>query len=94
MVENSNTSYENEIHLVDSASNKDSKIYLFVREVLISREERLKKIKGKWPKTEKSIGIQINRSISIGTTGLYSLISKSLHYFGFLTPKIKLIAKN
>ena len=36
MVENSNTSYENEIHRVDSTSNEDSKpINFFTREALI-----------------------------------------------------------
>ena len=42
MVENSDTSYENEIHRVDSPSNRDSKNIIFLAsEVLILGEERL-----------------------------------------------------
>ena len=59
MVENSDTSYENEIHRVDSPSNKDSKnIIFFASEALISGEERLEVFR-KWPKTGKSIVMQI-----------------------------------
>ena len=39
----------------------------------------------KWPKTGKPIVMQIGEwSILIGNTGLYSVVSKSFHYFGFL----------
>ena len=40
MVENSNTSYENEIHRVESPSNEDSKGIIFARGVLISWKGR------------------------------------------------------
>ena len=41
MVENSNASYENEIHSANSASNEDSKnIIVLVKEALMSGERR------------------------------------------------------
>ena len=41
MVKISNASYANEIHMIDSPFNEDSKIYIFLaREVLISGEGR------------------------------------------------------
>ena len=40
MVKIQNTSYENEIHRVDSPSNEDSKTIIFFRETLISEERR------------------------------------------------------
>ena len=40
MVKMSNTFYENEIHMVDSPFNEDSKIYFLAREALISGEGR------------------------------------------------------
>ena len=84
MVKISNASYENEIHRVDSPFNKDFKNIIFLaREALISREGRPENF-GKMAKTGKPIVIQIKEwSILIGNTGLYSLVSKSLHYFDF-----------
>ena len=58
MVENSNTSYENEIDRANSSSNEDFRIIVFPREVLISEEGQLKNL-GKWPKTGKSAVMQI-----------------------------------
>ena len=80
----SNASYENEIKRVDSPFSKDSKNIIFLaREALISGEGRPEKL-GKWPKTGKSIVMQVREwSILIGNTGLYSQVLKSLHYFGF-----------
>ena len=50
---------------------------------------------GKWPKTGKPIIMGIREwSILIENTGLYSLVPKSLHYFGFPACWIKLFAKN
>ena len=85
MVKISNASYENEIHRVDSPLKEDSKnIIVLAREVLISGRGRLENL-GKMAKTGKPIVMQIREwSILIGNTGLYSLASKSLHYFGFL----------
>ena len=76
--------YENEIHKVDSSFNEDSKhIISLAREALIFGEGRLENL-GKWPKTGRPIVMQIREwSILMGNTGLYSLVSKSLHYFGF-----------
>ena len=84
MVKISNESFENEIHMVDSAFNDDSKnISFFAREALISGEGRSENL-GKWSKTGKPIVLQIREwSILIGNTGLYSLVSKSLHYLCF-----------
>ena len=71
-----------------------SKIYFFAREAQILEEgwpENLEKM----PKTGKPIVMQIREwSILIGNTGLYSLESKSLHYFGFPACQIKLFTKN
>ena len=91
----SNASYENEIHRVDSPFNEDSRNVIFLaREVLISGEGRQEYL-GKWPKTGKLIAFQIREwSILMGNTGFYSLVSKSLHYFGFPACQIKLFAKN
>ena len=51
MVKISNASYENEIHMVDSPFNDDSKNIIFLaREALISGEGRLENL-GKWPTT-------------------------------------------
>ena len=55
MAKISNASYENEIHMVDSSFNEDSKNIIFLtREALILGEGRPKNI-GKWPKTGKPI---------------------------------------
>ena len=78
MVKISNASYENEIHRVDSPFKEDSKNILYWQ----GRPNFGVGTAGKWPKTEKSIVMQIReQSILIGNTGLYSLVSKSLHYF-------------
>ena len=84
MVKISNASYESEIHRIDSPFNKDSKKYIFfAREALISGEGRPANL-GKWRKTGKSFAIQIREwTVLIGNTGLFSLVSKSLHYFCF-----------
>ena len=81
MVTISDASYRNEIHMVD---NEDSKnISFLAREVLLSGKGRSENL-GKWRKTGKPIAIQIREwSITIGNTGLYSLVLKSLHYFCF-----------
>ena len=81
MVKISKTSFGNEIHTVDSPVNEDFKNLFFAWEALISGEGRLENL-GKWPKTGKPIVRQIRDwSILKGNTGLYSLVSKSLHYF-------------
>ena len=50
---------------------------------------------GKMAKNRKLIAMQIREwSILIENTGLYSLVSKSLHYFSFPAWWIKLFAKN
>ena len=83
MVKISNASYENKIHRVDSPFNEDSKNIILAREALISGEGRPENL-WKMAKTGKPIVMQIREwSILIGNTGLYSLVSKSLHYFGF-----------
>ena len=84
MVKISNVSYENEIHMVDSPFNEDSKnITLLAREALISGEGWPENL-GKMARTGKPIVMQIREwSIIIGNTGLYSLVSKFLHYFCF-----------
>ena len=90
----SNVSYENKIHRVDSPFTKDSKNVIFFQGTLISREGRLENL-GKWLKTGKYIVMQIREwSVLIRNTGLYSLVSKSLHCFGFPAYQIKLFAKN
>ena len=59
MVETSNSSYENEIHRVDSLSNEDfHKIQFLAREALISGEGRLKKFRGN-SKARKCFVMQI-----------------------------------
>ena len=76
MTKISSTSYENEIHGAGSPFNEDSKnVILLAKEALISRERGPENL-GKMVKHRKT-------SILIGNTGLYSLASKSLHYFGF-----------
>ena len=84
MVKISNASHENEIHKVDSPFKEDSKNITFLaRETLTSGEGRAENL-GKWPKTGKPIVMQVREwSILIGNTDLYSLVSKSLHYFCF-----------
>ena len=84
MVKISNTSYENEIHSVDSPFNEDLKnMIFFAREALILGDSRPENL-GKWSKIGKPIIMQIKEwSFLIGNTGLCSLVSKSLHYFGF-----------
>ena len=55
MVKISDASYENEIHMVDSPFNEDSKnVFFLAREVLISGEGQPENL-GKWPKTGKPI---------------------------------------
>ena len=73
-----------EIRRVNSPFNEDSKnIFFLAMEVLISGEGRPENL-GKMAKTGKPIVMQIREwSILIGNTGLYSLVSKYLHYFGF-----------
>ena len=86
MVKISNASNENEIHRVDSPFNEDSKIYFFAREAQILEERRSENLEKMADNREtgKPIVMQIRKwSILIGNTGLYSLASKSLHYFGF-----------
>ena len=84
MIKTSNASYETEIHMVDSPFSEDSKnIFFFTREALTSGEGR-PEILGKMVKTGKPIVMQISEwSIQIGNTGLFSLVSKSLHYLCF-----------
>ena len=92
MVKISNASNENEIH---RPFNEDSKnIFLLPGRPKFWRSDG-QKIQRKWPKTGKPIVMQIREwSILIGNTGLYSLASKSLHYFGFPACYIKLFTKN
>ena len=61
------------------------KIYNFyASDEIISGEKRSGNL-GKWSKTGESIIMQIREwPILIGNTGIYSLVSKSLQYFGFL----------
>ena len=91
----SDASYENVTHRVDSPFYEDSKNIIFlVREALISGEGRPENL-GKWPKTGKPIVMQMREwSILIRNTGVYSLVSKSLHYLCFPACQIKLFAKN
>ena len=86
MVKILNTSYESEIHKVDSPSNEDSKnIIFFCQGALFSGEGRQENLV-KWRKSGKSILMQIREwSILIWNTRTYSLVSKSLHRFGFPT---------
>ena len=59
MVKISNASYENEIHMVDSPFNEDSKHIIFwAREALILGERRPENL-GKMAKTGKPIVMQI-----------------------------------
>ena len=59
MVKVSNASYENEIHMVDSPFNKNSKNIIFLaRETLISGEGRPEKL-GKMAKNREPIIMQI-----------------------------------
>ena len=59
MVKISNASYENEIHVVDSPINEDSKnIFFLAREALISGKGRPENL-GKMAKTGKPIVMQI-----------------------------------
>ena len=54
MIKISNASYENEIHMVDSTFNEDSKnIIVLAREVLISGEERSENL-GKMTKNRET----------------------------------------
>ena len=56
-------------------------------------EGRLENLR-KMAKNREPIAIQIREwSILIGNTGLYSLVSKFLHYFGFPACSIKLLLK-
>ena len=90
----SNILYENEIYRVDSPSNEDSKTKIFCKGGPNYGEGRPENL-GKLSKTWKSTVMQSREwSILIGNTGLYSLVPKSLHCFGFPTCKIKLFAKN
>ena len=84
MVKISNALYENEIHRVDSPFNEDFKNGFFLAmETLISVEIWPENL-GKMTKNREPIVMQIREwSILIGNTGLYSLVSKSLHYFDF-----------
>ena len=84
MVKISNVSYENETHRVDSPFNEDSTNIIFLAsEALISGEGRSENLE-KIAKNGKPIVVQIREwSILIGNNCLYSLVSKSLHYFGF-----------
>ena len=85
VVKISNLRYENVIHRVDSCSNKDSK-KLFFYGGLNFRVKKAGKFGKNCQKTGRSIVMQIReRSISIEDTGLYSLASKSLYCFHFLT---------
>ena len=84
MVKLSNASYENEIHRIDSPFNENSKNIIFLaKEALILGEERPENL-GKMVKIRKPIAMQIREClILIRNTGVYSLVSNSLHYFGF-----------
>ena len=64
-------------------STRIPKIYFFAREAENLEEGQPENLE-KRPKTGKSIVMQIREwSILTENTGLYSLASKSLHYFGF-----------
>ena len=84
MVKISNVSYENKINMADSPFNEDSKnIFFLAKEALIFGEGWPENL-GKMAKNRELIVMQIREwSILIGNTGLYSLVSKSLHYFCF-----------
>ena len=78
MVEISKASYENEIHRADSPFKEDS-IFFCQGGPNLGLE-----IYRKWPKTWKPIFMQIREwSIVLGSTGLYSMVLKSLHCFDF-----------
>ena len=95
MVKNSNTFYENEIHRVNSPFNEDSKNIIFLAmEALISGKGRPENFRENGPKTGKPIVMQIREwSILIDDTALYSLVSKYLHYFGFLQVRSNYLLK-
>ena len=83
MVKISNASFENEIHRVDSLFNEDSKNITF-----LAREAQIRagtaEIFREMAEYRETYFIQIREwSILIENTGLYSLISRSFHYFGF-----------
>ena len=85
MVKISNSSYENEIHRVDSPFNEDSKNIIFFGQ---GSPNVGGGTAGKFRKNdqnlEKPIVMQIREwSIQIGNTDLYSQVPKSSHCFGF-----------
>ena len=83
MVKLSNASYENEIHMVDSPFNENSESKFFGQGGPNFGGGTTGKLKENGQKV-KPIVMQIREcSILIGNTGLYSLVSKSLHYFCF-----------
>ena len=85
MVKNSNTSYEN-----DPFQRGFQKYKFLAREALILGEGRPENL-GKVAKNRGSIVMQIREwSILVRNTGLYSLVPKSLHCFGFPICQIKL----
>ena len=85
MVKISNACNENEIHRADGTFNKEFQKYNFFAREAQSLEEGRPENLQKMAKNREPIVMQIREwSILIGNTGLYSLASKSLHYFGFL----------
>ena len=89
MVENSDTLFKNEIYRVDRPLNEKSKNIIFCRGGTAA------KFLGKWPITGNLVVMQSGEwSILVENTGLYSLVSRSLHYFGFPTCQSKFFAED
>ena len=84
MVKNSNPSYENETHRVDSPFNENSKNIIFFGQGSHDFGEGMAGKFREMAKTRKPIVMQIREwSILIKSTNLYSQVPKSSHCFGF-----------
>ena len=74
---------KNKVHRVDGPFNEDSKNIILGQGGPNFGRGMARKFR-KNGKTGKPIVMQIRKwSILIGNTGLYSIVSKSLHHFGF-----------
>ena len=84
MVKISNASYENEVHTLDSPFNDDSKNIIFFGQGGPNFGGGTTGKFGEMARAGKPIVTHIREwSILMGNTGLYSLVSNSLHYFCF-----------
>ena len=83
MVKISNASFEKNSQGRQPFQQGFQRYNFFAIEALLSEKGQPEKLE-KMDKTGKSIVMQIREwSILLGNTGLNSLVSKSLHYFGF-----------